>query len=46
MDKGFLPPFEKQELYFKMTSLNQENLKVEEYIKEFKQGGSITLLIL
>jgi len=37
IDKRFLPPSYKQELYLKITSLNQENLKVEEYIKEFEQ---------
>jgi len=36
MDKKCLPPY-KQELHVKMTSLNQENLKVQEYIREFKQ---------
>jgi len=37
MDKRFLPPSYKQELYLKITSLNQENLKAEEYIREFKR---------
>jgi len=27
----------KQELYLKITSLNQENLKLEEYVREFEQ---------
>jgi len=37
MEKRFLPPSYKQELYLKITSLSQENLKVEEYIREFEQ---------
>ena len=37
MDKRFLSSSYEQELYLKITSLNQENLKVEEYIREFKQ---------
>jgi len=37
MDKRFLLLAYKQELYLKITSLNQENLKIEKYIKEFKQ---------
>jgi len=37
MEKIFLPPSYKQELYLKITSINQENLKVEWYIKEFEQ---------
>ena len=36
MEKRFLPPY-KQELYLEITSLNQGNLKVEEYIREFEQ---------
>jgi len=37
MDKRFLPPSYKQELYRKITSLNEENPKVKEYIREFEQ---------
>jgi len=37
MERRFLPPSYKQELYLKITSLSQENLKVEEYIQEFEQ---------
>ena len=37
MDKRFLPLFYKQELYLKITYLNSENLKVEEYIREHEQ---------
>jgi len=37
MDKRFLPPSYKCKLYLRITSLNQENLKVEEYIWEFEQ---------
>jgi len=36
MDKTFLPPSYKQELDLKITSLNQENLNVEESIRKFK----------
>jgi len=36
MDKRFLPPSYKQELYPKITPPNQENLKVEEYIRKFE----------
>jgi len=36
MDKRFLPPSYKQELYHKITSLSQDNLKVEKYIREFE----------
>jgi len=35
--KRFIPPSYEQELHPKITSLNQENLKVEEYIREFEQ---------
>jgi len=37
MDKKFLPPSYKQELYLKVNSLNQENLKVEGHIRECEQ---------
>ena len=37
MDKRFLPSSYKQELYLKITSLSQENLMVEEYIRMFEQ---------
>jgi len=37
MDKRFLPPSYKQELYLYITSLNQENVMVEKYIREFEQ---------
>jgi len=37
MEKIFLALSTKQELYLKITSISQENLKVEEYIKEFEQ---------
>jgi len=37
MEKRFLPPSYKQELYLKSTILSQENLRVEEYIREFEQ---------
>jgi len=37
MEKKFLPPSYKQELYFKISTLSQENLWVEEYIREFEQ---------
>jgi len=37
MDKRFLPPSFKQELYLMIASLDQENLKVEEYIRELEQ---------
>ena len=37
IEKTFLPHSYKQELYLKITSLNLENLKVEEYIREFEQ---------
>ena len=37
MDKRFLPSSHKQESNHKISSLRQENLKVEDYIKEFKQ---------
>ena len=37
MDKRFLPATYKQELYLKVTSLQQGNMKVEEYIREFEQ---------
>jgi len=36
MNKRFLPPSYKQELYIKITTLSQENLQVEEYIWEFE----------
>ena len=36
MERRFLPPSYKQELYLKITSLSQENLKVEEYIWELE----------
>jgi len=35
--RGDLPPSYKQELYHKITTHCQENLKVEEYICEFEQ---------
>ena len=35
MGKRFVPPSYKQELYLNITSLNQENLKVEKDIREF-----------
>jgi len=44
MDKRFLPPSYKQELYLKITSLNQENLKVEEYM--LSQKSCIVLIII
>ena len=37
MEKRFLPPSYKQELYPKITSLSQENVRVREYIREFEQ---------
>jgi len=37
MDKRFLPATYKQELYLKITSLQQGSIKVEEYIKELEQ---------
>jgi len=37
MERRFLPPSYKQELFLKITSLSQENLKVEQYIQEFEQ---------
>ena len=37
MDKRFLPPSYWQELYLKVTSVNQEYQKMEEYIREFEQ---------
>jgi len=37
MKKRFLPPSHKQELYLKISSLGQENLRLEEYIREFEQ---------
>jgi len=37
IEKRFLPPLYKQEVYLKITSLSQENLKVEESIREFGQ---------
>jgi len=36
MEKTFLPPSYKKELHLKITSLNQENLKVEENPREFE----------
>jgi len=35
-DKRFLPSSYKQKFYLKITSLSQENLKVEDYIREFQ----------
>jgi len=32
MKRRYLPPSYKQELYLKITTLSQENLKVDEYI--------------
>jgi len=37
MDKRFLPATYKQDLYLRVTSLQQGNIKVEEYIREFEQ---------
>ena len=37
MEQRFLPPSYKQELYLKITTLTQENPRVEEYIREFEQ---------
>jgi len=37
MEKRFLPSSYKQELYLKITTLSQENLRMEEYIWEFEQ---------
>jgi len=37
MDKKFLPSSYKPKLYLKASSLNQKNLKAEEYIREFEQ---------
>jgi len=37
MERRFLPPSYKQELYLKITSISQKNLKVEEYIREVEQ---------
>ena len=37
MDRRFPPPSYRQELYLKITPLNHENVKVEEYIREFEQ---------
>jgi len=37
MERTFLPPSYKQEIYLRITSLSQENLKVEEYIQEFER---------
>jgi len=37
MNKRYLLYSYEQELYLKIASLNQENLKVEEYIREFEQ---------
>jgi len=37
MDKRFLPATYKQELYLRVTLLQQGNMKVEEYIREFEQ---------
>ena len=36
-EQRFLPSLYKQQLYLKITSLSQENLKVEEYIQELEQ---------
>ena len=36
MDKRFLPATYKQQLYLKVTSLQQGSMKVEEYIREFE----------
>jgi len=37
MDRRFLSPTYKQELYLKVTSLPWGSMKVEEYIREFEQ---------
>jgi len=37
MERRFLPLSYEQELYLKINSLSQENLKVEEHIREFEQ---------
>jgi len=37
MDKRFLPSYYKWEFYLKITFLIEENLRLEEYIKEFEQ---------
>jgi len=37
MKRRLLPPSYKQELYLKIASLSEENLKMEEYIQEFEQ---------
>ena len=37
MDKRFLPSTYKQELYLRVTSLQQGSMRVEEYIREFEQ---------
>jgi len=37
MDKRFLPSSDKQVLHIKIACLSQENLKMEEYVKEFEQ---------
>jgi len=37
MGKRFLPATYKQELYLRVTSLQQDSMKVNEYIREFKQ---------
>ena len=37
INKRFLPYLYKQELYLKITAPSSENLKVEEYIREFEQ---------
>jgi len=36
MDKRFLPSSYKQEVYYKIASLDRDNLKVEENIREYK----------
>jgi len=36
MERRFLPPSYKQELYLKIITLSQENLNVKEYIQEFE----------
>ena len=37
IDKKFLPATYKQELYLRITSLQQGSMKVKEYIGEFEQ---------
>jgi len=37
MDRRFLPATCKQEMYLKVTSLQQGSMKIEEYIREFEQ---------